>query len=192
MSENDKEKEIIKPLIHHQGGFVKPNKEVIYPIKFVEKDKSPEEKIYILLYTLNDIEDDVESKTFSVCIGRTMAYLDIRNKLQSGLSIDVHRSIVLTETRQTETETGYSKYFVVPFKEAISVYAFCVSCATYFNDNDFDIEDYSDGDVPESPIDYNDRPFSEDEIAYRQMLDDGMHSKFNLADPNNFIDSTNV
>lgn len=188
----DVKKEIIKPLVHHQGAFVKSNTEIIYPIKFVEKDKSPEEKIYILLYELNDIEDDVQSKTFSVCIGRTMAYLDIRNKLQSGLSIDVHRSIILTETRQTETETGYSKYFMVPFKDAISVYAFCISSAPYFNDDEFDIEDYSDGDVPENKVEYNDRPFTEFEMEYMQMLDDGMNSKFNITNPNNFIDITNV
>lgn len=188
MSEN---KDVIKPIIHHQGAFVKKNTEVIYPLKYVEKDKSPEEKIYVILYMLNDIEDDVASRSFSVCVGRTMAYLDIRDKLQSGLSIDVHRSIILTETRQTETETGYSKYFMVPFKDSISVYAFCVANSMYFSDDEFNIDDYSDGDIPDK-IEINDRPFTPDEIAYKQMLNDVVGNKLDLMNPNNFINGTNV
>lgn len=191
MSDNEKH-DLIRPLIHHQGGFVKSNKEIIRPLQLIEKDKSPEEKIYIILYILNDVEDEIESKTFSICIGRTMAYLDIRNKLQSGLSIDVHRSLILTETRQTETETGYSRYFMVPFKDSISVYAFCVSSAVYFSNDEFNIEDYADGDIPENKIDYVERPFTEEEIAYREMLNDRMGSKFDLANPNNYIDITNI
>ena len=95
-----------------------PHKTIERGMTFIAREKSTEEKIYIILYRLNNSEDvdDVTSKTFEVCIGRTAAYSDIKNKLQSGLDIDVHRSYVMTETRQTETCTGDIKYYMIPYE----------------------------------------------------------------------------
>ena len=175
-----------------ESQFIKKPK-YIRPIQYEDREKTVEDKTYIILYILNDEEDDVSSKTFSVCVGRTMAYMDIKNKLQSGLSIDVHRSCILTETKQTETSTGDLRYFIVPFDKAISVYAFCVSQSEYFNDEEFNIEDYSDGDVPDNRMDFVNRVWSPEETQYRNMLNDMMRDRTNVSDLlRTFEDGTNV
>lgn len=187
------ETEIIRPLIYNRSKFLdddKPEDKIIRPLHYVEKDKTVEDKVYIILYILNDTEDDVSSKTFSVCMGRTMAYMDIKNKLQSGLSIDVHRSCIITETKQTETSTGDIRYFLIPFDKAISVYAFCIAQSEYFNGDEFDIEDYAEGDIPEDRMDFVNRVYSKEELEYRTMLEDSIKKRqlFNTAS----IDGTNV
>ena len=146
---------------------------LIRPVQFEEKHKDYEDKVYILLYYLNgDDMDDISSRTFSVCHGRTMAYLDIKEKLESGLVIDVHRSKILTETKQTETKTGDIKYFMIPFTDSISVYAFCISVKDYYVDDGFDIEDYSDGDIPEENNRMDKSFLTSEQIAYRNELED--------------------
>lgn len=154
-----------------------PHKTIERGMTFIAREKSTEEKIYIILYRLNDSEDtdDVTSKTFEVCIGRTAAYSDIKNKLQSGLDIDIHRSYIMTETRQTETCTGDIKYYMIPYEECISVYSFCVSVAEFFNTDEFDIEEYADGDVPEGGKFENTVHFmSAEQIEYRRMLEESL------------------
>lgn len=167
------ESKFIKPMVPVEQ--VTANNDLIRPMQFEAKDKSFEEKIYILLYTLSDIdEDDPASKTFSVCIGRTMAYSDIKSKLQSGLEIDVHRSYVMTETKQTETRTGDIKYFMIPYEECMSVYAFCTSIGSFYSD-EFDIEDYADGDVPEDDrFGRTNTVLSSEQIEYRRMLEEAI------------------
>ena len=154
-----------------------PHKTIERGMTFIAREKSTEEKVYIILYRLNDSEDtdDITSKTFEICIGRTAAYSDIKNKLQSGLDIDVHRSYVMTETRQTETSTGDIKYYMIPYEECISVYSFCISVSEYFNTDEFDIEEYSDGDVPEGGKFEDTVHFmSADQIQYRNMLEESL------------------
>ena len=163
----------IKPMVPIEQTPI--NSGLIRPMQFEAKEKSFEEKIYILLYTISNIdEDDPTSKTFSVCIGRTMAYNDIKNKLQSGLEVDVHRSYVMTETKQTETKTGDIKYFMVPYEECMSVYAFCTSIGSFYSD-EFDIEDYADGDVPEDDrFGKVNTVLSSEQIEYRRMLEEAI------------------
>lgn len=185
-------KDYIHPIDFSESQFIKPQK-YIRPIQYEDRDKTVEDKTYIILYILNDEEDDITSKTFSVCVGRTMAYMDIKNKLQSGLSIDVHRSRILTETKQTETSTGDLRYFIVPFHKAISVYAFCVGQSEYFNDEEFSIEDYADGDIPENRMDFVNRVWSPEETQYRNMLNDMMRNRDTLPDLlRSYNDGTNV
>ena len=180
MSGNTEDKkDYIHPIDLTESQFIKKKPKYIRPIQYEDREKTVEEKVYIILYILNDEEDDVTSKTFSVCVGRTMAYMDIKNKLQSGLSIDVHRSCILTETKQTETSTGDLRYFIVPFDKAISVYAFCVSQSEYFNDEEFSIEDYADGEVPDNRMDFVNRVWSAEETQYRNMLNDMMRDREN-------------
>ena len=162
-----------------KSGFIKSdsnNTNLINPIHYEAKEKSPEEKIYIILYNLNDVdEDDPTSKTFSVCIGRTLAYNDIKNKLLSGMAIDVHRSYVMTETRQTETKSGDIKYYMIPYEECISIYAFFVSISNFYSDDEFDIEDYADGDVPEDDrLNKANTVLSADQLEYRRMLEESL------------------
>ena len=101
--------------------------------------------------------------------------MDIKNKLLSGLDIDVHRSYIMTETRQTETATGDIKYYMIPYEECISVYSFCVSVSDFFNTDEFDIEEYADGDVPEEGrLDNTVHIMSAEQIQYRQMLEESI------------------
>ena len=154
-----------------------PQKTIERGMTFIAREKSTEEKIYIILYRLNDSEetDDITSKTFEVCIGRTAAYVDIKTKLQSGLDIDIHRSYVMTETRQTETSTGDIKYYMIPYEDCISVYSFCISVSEFFNSDEFDIEEYADGDVPEDgKFDNTVHFMSADQIQYRKMLEESL------------------
>lgn len=154
-----------------------PQKTIERGMTFIAREKSTEEKVYIILYRLNDSEDtdDITSKTFEVCIGRTAAYADIKTKLQSGLDIDVHRSYVMTETRQTETSTGDIKYYMIPYEDCISVYSFCISVAEFFDSDEFDIEEYSCGDVPEAGKFEDTVHFmSADQIQYRKMLEESL------------------
>lgn len=150
-------KELIEPMIFDERA--QPQKSVqsgfIKPMDFDVRTKSFEEKIYIILYELNiESNDDFDQKVFghvySVCVGRTEAYLDIKEKLQCGsLDVDIHRSKIITETKQTETDTGDRKYYMIPYNECLSVYAFCLSVQDYYSDDGFDIEDYNNSDVPE-------------------------------------------
>lgn len=168
-------------------------KQAVSPMSFFAKEKSVEEKIYIILYIINtDDESDTASKTFEVCIGRTAAYSDIKEKLISGLDIDVHRSLVITETIQTETKTGDTKYYLLPFEEAISVYSFCIAVSSYYNTDEFDIEDYSEGDVPEERITYTKAYMTPEQIEYKNMLEESIqHNKF-ISDMRENINSNNL
>lgn len=149
---------------------------------FDVKTKSIEEKIYIILYKLTENEDDVYNQIFSICVGRTEAYGDIKNKLISGLDIDLHRSIVITETKQTETRSGDRKYFLLPLNECISVYAFCIQVAEFYSDDNFNIEDYNNTLIDNessisSPIEQSSiipRQLSQEELDYKKMLDASM------------------
>ena len=169
--------------------------ELINPMTFEDRDKSFEEKTYIILYVINGEEDDdVYSRSFSVCIGRTMAYEDIKEKLISGLDIDVHRSKVITETKQTETKTGNIKYSLMPYNECISVYAFITSISSFYDDDEFDIEDYSYGDVPEDNGIKERRVMSSEQIEYRRMLEESISRRefINTLRENNTTGGTNV
>ena len=197
---NENKNQPIEPMIDIPGARSKfistppNNNDVIKPMHFMVKNKSFEEKIYIILYTLFDIdEDDPTSKTFSVCIGRTMAYNDIKTKLQSGLDIDVHRSYIMTETKQIEASTGDEKYYMIPYSECMSVYAFCVSIANYYNDNDFDIEDYASGDVPEDDrMDRTQHVMSQEQIQYRNMLEESLRRNKFLTELRNSYGASNI
>ena len=149
---------------------------------FDVKTKSIEEKIYIILYKLTENEDETYNQVFSICVGRTDAYNDIKNKLISGLDIDLHRSIIITETKQTESRSGDRKYFLLPLNECISVYAFCIQVAEFYSDDNFNIEDYNntliDNDTNSSqPIELESivpRQLSQEELDYKKMLDASM------------------
>ena len=143
------EKELIEPMIFDEPK--KPEqKELINPMQFDVREKSHEEKMYIILYKINDDDiEDYQENIYAICIGRTEAYNDIKNKLVSGLSVDVHRSIIITETKQKEASTGDGKYFLLPLDECMSVYAFCIAVGQFFDLDEFNIEDYNNTDVPE-------------------------------------------
>lgn len=140
-------------------------RKVIEPIQFFDepaqaplpndiRTKDVEEKVYIILYQLN--EDDLEEMFQNIYVisrGRTPAYEDIQSKLEAGLNIDIHRSKVLVETKQTQTSTNNRKYYLIGIDDAISLYSFCKSIEGDYNNYDFNIEDYNNTEVPEEDED---------------------------------------
>lgn len=175
MSDNNK---LIEPMIFDEPDKVNPNQGLTKFMDFDVRTKSIEEKLYIILYRLNDSDDEIYSKTFSICIGRTEAYNDIKDKLISGVSVDIHRSKIITETKQTESETGDRKYYLIPYEECISIYSFCTSVREYYSFDDFDIEDYNDTEVPEDNTDAdlakNPRYMTKEQQDYMKMLEASM------------------
>lgn len=143
---------------------------------FDTRDKSVEEKTYIILYRLEEDDmDDIFSRCFSVCIGRTEAYNDIKNNLISGLNIDIHKSKVITETKQTESSTGDRKYYLIPYEECISIYTFLTSVSDYYSGDDFNIEEYNNTEIGKSDIS-SDKPMTltADQQEYRKMIEASM------------------
>ena len=138
MSEDEKinkPRELIEPMIFNDDKVDK-NKGLIHPMEFDVRTKSIEEKIYIILYKIIDSNNEDEyNNIYSICLGRTDAYNDIKNKLLSGEEIDIHKSKIITETKQTETESGDRKYYLVAYEDCISVYSFMISIQDYYSDD---------------------------------------------------------
>ena len=115
------------------------NKELIDPLLPPDDpDKSYEEKIYIILWYMNDDSSDYGSH-FKICVGRTSTYDFIKANIDD---IDIHESVILTETKQTETKTGSQKYYMTNINKAITAYQFMKKIQDKYKD-DFDIEDYN-------------------------------------------------
>lgn len=190
-------KKLIDPMIFNDPKKDDHPKELQKVMDFDVRTKSIEEKFYIILYLINDDElDEVHKHCFKIAIGRTSAYNDIKEKLISGLNIDIHRSRIITETKQTETSTGDRKYFFLPYEESISIYSFCISVSEYYSYDEFNIEDYNDSDIPDDGgktlIEDNPGYLTEDQIQYRDMLESSMkHDKF-FNDLKNELKGTNI
>lgn len=191
----DENKQFIEPMIFNDAPQ-NPNKDLIKPMDFDVRTKSIEEKLYIILYTLDgDDLEDYQKHTFSICIGRTNTFNDIKDKLISGLDIDVHRSKIITETKQTETESGDAKYYLLPYEECISIYAFCISVKSYYSEDKFDIEEYNNTEIPEKD-DIESLPgyLTAEQIEYKKLLNASINrDKFlhSLRQENN-TDSVNI
>lgn len=187
MSEHSK---FIEPFVfdnekdRHEFGFGIDEKKqgLMRPMEFDVRTKSVEEKNYIILYVVDwdsnlDEHDEMLTRIYSLCVGRTEAYNDIKNKLVSGVPIDIHRSKVITETKQTESESGDRKYYLIPYEECISVYSFCTSVKEYYSFDPFDIEDYNDSEVPDNPNEFENNPhyLTAEQLDYKKMLEASMH-----------------
>ena len=134
----------------------------IDPLIHYAIEKSIEEKIYIVLYVLNSdyTEEDLDRiyhNIYSVCIGRSETYEDIKLKLNSSIGVDVYRSIVITETLQTETRTSNTKYYLMPFNECISVYEFVKRVQPLMPKDDFDIDFFIEEGMEEIVRNVNDK-----------------------------------
>lgn len=185
------DKKLIDPFIPNEPEkFTDPNTGVtesglIRPIEYDAKAKSPEEKIYIILYKLNhDDYDEAYTQIFNICIGRTEAYSDIKSKLESGMDIDVHVSKIITETKQTETASGDKKYYLLPYDDCISIYSFCKSVENYYSDDEFDIEEYNNTSVPEVDeiLSKSKMYLTADQESYKRMLEVANKRKLEYRD----------
>mgnify|MGYP004581258047 CR=1 FL=1 len=185
------EKKLIDPFIPNEPEkFTDPTTGVtesglIRPIEYDAKAKSPEEKIYIILYKLNhDDYDEAYTQIFNICIGRTEAYSDIKSKLESGMDIDVHVSKIITETKQTETASGDKKYYLLPYDDCISIYSFCKSVENYYSDDEFDIEEYNNTSVPEVDeiLSKSKMYLTAEQESYKRMLEVANKRKLEYRD----------
>lgn len=154
MSDEIKKKKVpVDPVIFEPGAELAPEpqnqpKKGIRPAIFEAPIKSFEDKTYIVLVKLFN-DDDLFDGSFKVCHGRTECYTHIEDVLESYAdSVDIHNSLIITETRQTETETGDIKYYLLNLPECVSLYAFCKSVETYYGTYGFNIEDYNKGNNP--------------------------------------------
>lgn len=146
-------------------------------LEFDAKPKSFEEKIYIILYKVLDDNNIAENFDggYQIHTGRTETYNAIKDLLISGVEIDIHRSLIITETKQTETKTNDKKYYLMPFDECISIYAFFNSVKFYYNDKDFDIEDYNntipiDDEEDKYSFERNTMHLTKEQEEYRNMI----------------------
>lgn len=172
--ETQKPKGLIDPLIHYAY------------------EKSIEEKIYIVLYVLNpdyteEELDRIYHNIYSVCIGRSETYEDIKLKLNSSIGVDVYKSIVITETLQTETSTSNTKYYLMPFNECISVYDFVKRVQPLMPRDDFDIDFFIEEGMEE--VDYKeafkeDHPtyLDEDQLRYRHIMMNDPNWKYRIPE----------
>ena len=136
----DNQKELIDIFIPNDPDEGKPKLQKL--MDFDVPDKSFEEKIYIILYRINGSTVDDFDGLFDVRTGRTETYESIKTHLISGMDIDIHASKIITEVKLRDKNDD-KKYFLIPFDECISIYAFFNSVRSYYSDDEFDIEDYN-------------------------------------------------
>lgn len=137
---NEEKKELIEIFIPNDPDEGKPKLQKL--MDFDVPTKSFEEKIYIVLYRINGATVDDFDGLFDVRIGRTETYESIKTHLMSGMDIDIHNSKIITEVKLKDKNDD-KKYFLIPFDECISIYAFFNSVSSYYSDDDFNIEDYN-------------------------------------------------
>lgn len=135
----EEEKGLIDPMIMYDKDE-KPK--LVKLMDFDVPTKSFEEKTYIVLYRISGSKVDDFDGLFEVYTGRTETYNSIKNHLISGIDIDIHESKIITEVKLTDND-GDKKYFLIPFNECISIYAFFNSVQSYYGDDEFNIEDYN-------------------------------------------------
>ena len=119
----------------------KKNNNLKKVMDFTVPPKSYEEKTYIILYKICGSSVDDCDGLFDIEIGRTNTYETIKSHLISGMDIDIHSSKIITETKLKDRNND-DKYFLIPFDECISIYAFFNSVSSYYDD-EFDIEDFN-------------------------------------------------
>lgn len=148
------------------------------PIVFDVPTKSFEDKKYIVLI-YQESNDELFDGQYKVCNGRTECYRYIQTLIESfGEDINAHESKVITETKQTETDTGNGKYYMINYDDAISVYAFCKSVEEYYRGTayDFSIDDIiSPPEGVEVHIDEN--KLNDEAFSYAASIEDPIIAK---------------
>ena len=149
---DEKEKELIQPMtFYNEDKEVKDDKTgLIQPITFKKPDKKHfEEKIFIILYKLNNIDDnlpDIYSRIFTVCIGRTAAYHDIQTKIMEE-NVDILNSIITTEVCPDDSEVndnGDYDYYLIDLPKCLNIYKFCKGVEGFYADEEFRIDKFID------------------------------------------------
>lgn len=158
-------------------------------------NKSSEDKIFIILYKLVDIDEDLPeifSRVFSICKGRTLAYKDIESIVMTE-NVDVVKSIIITETKQKDED----KYYLLPFDDCVSIYTFCKSVENDYIEDGFNIDDYvSESSSTNSDTSNNDIQMSlttEEQIEYKKLMEESKNRRIFLSNlKKEFDDSMNI
>lgn len=148
--------------------------------------KSPEEKIYIVLYN----RTDEDSNGFIICEGRYDCYVSIE-RIVNTYPIDIHNSVVLVEVPAVNKNNN-GEWMMKHPANASSIYQFCKTVEKMFPAHDFSIDDFNDKNLeadndPEIPVTETDLRASysnavasdaDTEIAksYQQMLLEGSNN----------------
>lgn len=180
-------KDLIDPMQFERESPYAEKKEIKRPMVFDAPIKSVEDKKYIVL-VIGLIDGDLPfDGHYKICNGRTECYRYIESILESyGDAIDIVRSKIITETKQTETETGDTKYYLMPMDEIISIYSFCKSVEHYYEDRAFDIDQY----LTENPEDVIREEKEEDKYSMKPLVEDIFSKMVNNMD-GNFINPNN-
>ena len=154
----------------------------VQPMVFDVPTKSSEDKIYILLL-VGENNDSMFDGNYKICTGRTECYRHIQSLIEAfGDDINVHDSMVITETKQTETDTGNRKYYLINYQDSISVYAFCKSVENFYSNDTFHIDDWFEppkaNDHLKSAFEDTSSPFaSMDDPIMAQIVSDTMKER---------------
>lgn len=142
MNDDIKKKKLIDPLEYEKSAPNNGENKLINPMIFDVPTKSPEEKIFLVLVYIES-NDELVDGSFKICYGRTGCYRYIQSLIEAyGTDVDVHQSKVITETKQTETETGDSKYYFINYLDALSIYSFCKAVESNYAEDGFSIDNY--------------------------------------------------
>lgn len=131
---------LIDPMVFDDD---KKKSKLINPMIIDVPTKSFEDKVYIALIVLEGTDTFFDGQ-YKVCMGRTECYRYLEKLFETyGSDVNPYKSKIITETKQTETETMNTKYYLMPYGEIISVYAFCKSVEDYYGKTAFDIDLYA-------------------------------------------------
>lgn len=164
MSDNiKKDRVLVDPFIPNKPET--PRKES--PMVFDVPTKSTEDKKYII-FIVEGSSDGLYDGLFKICNSRTECYRHIKTLIETfGEDFNVYESKVITETKQIEAESGDSKYYMINYDDALTVYAFCKAVEMYYKGTvvDFDIDDYY------APPQQNEAPINNiDEAAFTYAM----------------------
>lgn len=148
-------------------------KKGINPVIFDVPTKSFEDKKYIVLIK-QDSNDELFDGEYKICDGRTKCFRYIHTLFEAfGDEINAHESIVITETKQVEAETGNSKYYLLNLEDSVSIYSFCKSVEEYYRGSvyEFFIDDIVS--PPEDvDISINEEKLNDEAFLYASSIDD--------------------
>lgn len=124
--------------------------------------RSPEKKIYIVLYN----RTDEDSNGFLYCVGRYDCYTSIERLLNT-YPIDIHESLVLVEVPAVNSK-GSGEWMLKHPDNASSIYQFCKAVEGLFSNQDFCIDDFNDQNLEEE--DNEPRPITEADLRASRAI----------------------
>lgn len=145
---------------------------LIRPIVYEAPNKTPEEKLYIILYKFSITDDtgfELVDHVYSNCHGRTNAFIDISDNMRL-YDIDIDNSKILVETKQ-KNSTGDYIYFITHPDDSLSIRQFIKFCTKEISDIvQQEWGDHLECIYDDEEINNNETVAKEDEPFYRQYM----------------------